>query len=122
MPKAHTRSIYAISWSPVTGRIVSCGGDGKIVVYEEVERGSEIQTSESGAQDEDTPMTNGETAAEQPGQGKWRIVTELEGAHGVFEINHVLWAKRYKDKRSENDEIIVSCGDDSDVVVWVLEE
>ena len=33
LPQAHVRSIYSIGWSKKTGRIVSTGGDGKIVVY-----------------------------------------------------------------------------------------
>ena len=35
LPQAHARSIYSISWSQSTNRIVSTGGDGKIFVYEE---------------------------------------------------------------------------------------
>lgn len=101
LPAAHTRSIYSISWSPNTGRIVSCGGDGKIVVYEEsVEEG-------------DTDM----------GGKPWKIVAELEGAHGVYEVNSVSWSKRFdKDSRGDDDEIIISSGDDGDVKIWILNE
>lgn len=33
LPRTHVRSIYSIGWSKKTGRIVSTGGDGRIVVY-----------------------------------------------------------------------------------------
>ncbi|TGZ84693.1 WD40 repeat-like protein [Ascodesmis nigricans] len=93
LPKAHERSIYAVSWSPRSGRIVTCGGDGKIVVYEE------------------TPKTT------------WKIIAELGNAHGFFEINHVTWSRRFdKDGAGPEEEIIISCGDDGVVNVWVLEE
>lgn len=35
LPQMHSRSIYAIAWSKITGMIVSCGGDGNIFVYKE---------------------------------------------------------------------------------------
>jgi WD40 repeat protein len=93
LPKAHSRSVYSVSWSKVTGRIVSCGGDGKIVVYEEAE------------------------------DNEWKIVAEVGLAHGAYEINCVAWSTRYdKDKRGENDEIIISSCDDGKVNFWVLDE
>ncbi|KAA8894690.1 WD40-repeat-containing domain protein [Sphaerosporella brunnea] len=93
-----------------TGRIASCGGDGKIVLYEE------DKTSAPGAMEVD-----GDAKAEQ-GSKAWKIVAELKGAHGVYEINNVAWSKRYdKDKRGEDDEIIVSVGDDGNVNIWAVE-
>ncbi|RPB17011.1 WD40 repeat-like protein [Morchella conica CCBAS932] len=94
LPKVHTRAVYSVSWSGVSGRIVSCGGDGRIVVYEE----EEVKT-------------------------EWRVVADFEGAHGVYEVNCVAWSKRWdKDRRSDDEEIIVSCGDDGAVNVWELVE
>jgi WD40 repeat protein len=103
LPKAHSRSIYSVSWSKRTGRIVSCGGDGKIVVYEE-------------SRDLSGEKEDGQTSA-------WKIVAEMEGAHGVYEVNCVSWSTRYdKDKRGDSDEIIISAGDDGEVNFWVLVE
>ncbi|KAL7275981.1 Cytosolic iron-sulfur protein assembly protein [Rhizina undulata] len=110
LPQSHSRAIYSISWSKQSGRIVSAGGDGKIVVYEEVL----VVTS---AEDEggNTEMVDGEAKTE------WRVVAEMEGAHGVFEINGVQWSKRWdKDSKDDDDEVIVSCGDDGVVNIWEL--
>lgn len=97
LPQRHDRAIYAVAWSGVSRRIVTCGSDGRIIVYEE--RG--------GA---------GEEAA-----GEWVVVAEVEGAHGVFEVNHVCWARRYDSgRRGEDDEVVVSTGDDGEVKVWIL--
>jgi WD40 repeat protein len=113
LPKAHDRSIYSISWSPRTGRIVSCGGDGKIVVYEE--------DKTAAALDGETMELEGEAKAEEGGKA-WKIIAEFKGAHGVYEVNGVSWSKRYdKDKRGEDDEIIVSVGDDGEVNIWTVE-
>ena len=43
LPQAHVRSIYSISWSKQSGRIVSAGGDGKIVIYKEMQRSWSIE-------------------------------------------------------------------------------
>lgn len=108
LPAIHERSIYSISWSPKTGRIASCGGDGKIVVYKE-------------NPNPDGGNLVGETSASgSKGQGgPWKVIAEIEGAHGVYEINSVAWSKRYdKDRKGEDDEIIVSAGDDGEVNIW----
>ncbi|KAL8824889.1 MAG: hypothetical protein Q9191_004756 [Dirinaria sp. TL-2023a] len=39
LPQVHVRAIYSIAWSRKTGRIVSVGGDGKVVVYGQDEGG-----------------------------------------------------------------------------------
>jgi WD40 repeat protein len=110
LPKAHERSIYSISWSARSGRIVSCGGDGKIVVYEEHLKSA------------DAEAMNGETSAEG-NKGPWKIVAEFEGTHGVYEVNNVQWSKRFdKDKKGNDDEIILSVGDDGEVNIWELVE
>lgn len=116
LPTVHTRAIYSVSWSAKSGRIVSCGGDGRVVVYEEFPA--------------DTPMANTDAdpeelkEAEQPKpkpESEWRIVAEFEGAHDVFEVNCVAWSKRWdKDRRSDDEEIIASCGDDGVVSIWEL--
>lgn len=106
LPQVHTRAIYKVSWSSKSGRIVSCASDGRIVVYEEIAS-------------VDTEMA--EPDEKKPQMTEWKAVAEIEGAHGVFEVNCVQWSKRWdKDAKGENDEVIVSCGDDGVVSVWEL--
>lgn len=35
LPPRHDRAIYSVGWSKISGRVVSAGGDGRVVVYEE---------------------------------------------------------------------------------------
>ena len=113
LPQVHERAIYSVSWSKVTGRIVSSGSDGKIVVYEErwkvqVEHSAETDVQAESGQHE-TPVALTE----------WVVLAELQDAHDVFEVNNVCWApRRDSGKRSENEEVIVSTGDDGEVKVW----
>ncbi|EHY54116.1 putative cytosolic iron-sulfur protein assembly protein 1 [Exophiala dermatitidis] len=54
-------------------------------------------------------------------QMKWTLVALMEGAHDEYEINHVCWAlRRDKDRRFDEEEVIVSTGDEGDVRVWTL--
>ncbi|RPB24111.1 WD40 repeat-like protein [Terfezia boudieri ATCC MYA-4762] len=101
LPAAHTRTIYSVSWcASQPGRIVSCGGDGKLVVYEEFE----VEAQEHGEK-----------------KKEWRIVAEVGGAHGVCEVNNVCWAKRWdKGKRFEGEDLVISTGDDGMVSFWEL--
>jgi WD40 repeat protein len=82
LPKAHDRVIYSVAWSQ-SGLIASTGGDGKVVVYEEVE-------------------------------GNWKIKAIKEAAHGVYEINCIIWGK------PEDGEILWTAGDDGVVKKWRL--
>lgn len=103
LPAAHSLPIYSISWSKKSGRVVSTGGDGKIVIYEEVARG---RSSVGGAIEK-----------------AWEIIAVLEGGHGPYEINHVTWCARFDSgKKYEEEEIIVTTGDDGVVRAWVIEE
>ncbi|KAF2809336.1 cytosolic iron-sulfur protein assembly protein 1 [Mytilinidion resinicola] len=114
LPLRHDRAIYAASWSRRSGMIVSTGSDGRIVVYKEQWKANEPKGVEK-------PV--GVEGNEAATLTEWVVVAEIEGAHDVFEINHVCWAKRYdKGKRSEDEEVIVSTGDDGEVKVWTLEE
>jgi cytosolic iron-sulfur protein assembly protein CIAO1 len=95
IPQRHERSIYSVAWSPFSGRIVSSGGDGRIVVYQEVPADA--------------------------GMFKWVIVAEVQAAHDVFEINHVTWAKRADaGKRDGGEEVVISTGDNGEVRVWAF--
>ena len=125
LPRRHDRAIYAVSWSPRTGMIVSAGSDGRIIVYKERWRGS---SASNGVRDTavaaDAAIGDGERKDEADASlTEWVVVAEIEGAHDVFEINHVCWARRCdKGKRSEDEEVILSTGDDGEVKVWTLEE
>ena len=100
LPSVHTQAIYAASWSK-SGRVVSAGGDGTLVVYEE-------------------RWTAG-------GEGtEWVVVAQANAAHGVFEVNHVAWMPRRAAGKGgreleDGEECIVSTGDDGCVKVWALE-
>lgn len=134
LPRRHDRAIYAVSWSPRTGMIVSAGSDGRIIVYKERWRGSsasngvqETAVAADAAIGDGERKDEAEAAEHSTGADasltEWVVVAEIEGAHDVFEINHVCWARRCdKGKRSEDEEVILSTGDDGEVRVWTLEE
>ncbi|KFY18512.1 hypothetical protein V491_04769 [Pseudogymnoascus sp. VKM F-3775] len=105
LPAAHTRAVYAVAWSEKTGRVVSCGGDSKIVVYGEVEE----KEGESGE----------EKADGGKGPGKWQILATTEMGHGPYEVNHVTWCQRFDGKEGE---MVVSSGDDGAVRAWEVTE
>ncbi|OBT75902.1 hypothetical protein VF21_04421 [Pseudogymnoascus sp. 05NY08] len=110
LPKAHTRAVYAVAWSERTGRVVSCGGDSRIVVYGEVEEGGE-----GGEKGEEKKEGEGEKA----GPGNWKILATAEMGHGPYEINHVTWCQRFDGKDGE---MVVSSGDDGAVRAWEVTE
>ena len=125
LPQVHERPVYAVSWSRKTGKVVSTGSDGKIVVYEErwrkqgadgdVEMKYDLQGIE-------TDLTK-KASIQSPGLTEWIAVAEVENAHDVFEVNHVTWAPRAdKERRHDGEEVIVSTGDDGEVKVWIFDE
>ncbi|KAK4178530.1 putative cytosolic iron-sulfur protein assembly protein 1 [Triangularia setosa] len=90
LPRVHTREIYSVAWSGVTGLVATAGGDGLLVVYEE---------------DEETK--------------EWRVRGRVEGAHGPYEINHVTWCRRFdKGAEGKGEEMLVTTGDDGVVRAW----
>lgn len=96
LPKIHERAVYAIDWSSVSGRIVATGSDGRVVVYEEISTEDKCE---------------------------WKVVAELEEAHGVYEVNHVCWVtRRDRDRRADDEEMIVTTGDDGEVKAWILDK
>lgn len=157
LPRVHSRSVYAVAWGR-SGRVVSTGGDGAVVVYEERWRkrsGDGVATTTDAPEDgvdgregheESKPNgaesvarvtketastseadrqqeTQGETE-EVPEATEWVVIAQIEGAHGVFEVNHVAWAPR-RDKNGggtvDDEEVIVTTGDDGTVKVWTLD-
>lgn len=132
LPAAHDLPIYSVSWSPRTGRVVSTGSDSKIVVYEE--RRKENTDAQSAApvitttqqQEEEEGHQQEEKEEKSLDETEWIIVATLETGHGPYEINHVTWSKRYDNKNSgsgtsgDEEEMIISTGDDGTVKAWVL--
>lgn len=137
LPKRHVRTIYSVAWSKESHRIASVGGDGKLVVYEEcstgtlsnghmngvehddIEAGSDGAAEHAKAQAMDigvqlTSENNSQNTAKK--DSSWQVVAEHDCAHGVFEINHVAWAKAKVDGSSK--EVIVTTGDDGEVKIW----
>ena len=130
LPQVHERPVYALNWSKKTGRVATTGSDGKIVVYEERLKGSRIEQRDANG---DTAMADGngevpkEDSVYRPDGDKtnlteWIVVAEISDAHDVFEVNHICWAPRAdKGKRSDDEEVLISTGDDGEVKVWILD-
>lgn len=114
LPEVHVRSVYAVDWSSRTGLIVSCGGDGTIAVYREV-LDETADVVMNGTAEESSNDVSGRKST------RWIVVATIEAAHDEYEVNHVCWSiRRDKDKRWEDEEIIVSTGDDGTVRLWTL--
>jgi WD40 repeat protein len=107
LPKAHDREIYSISWSKKTGRVVSTGGDSKVVIYEERPKAKTA--------DGETADSGNETETE------WHILTILAQGHGPYEINAVSWCGRFDGGRKGEEEMIITTGDDGQVRAWAIE-
>lgn len=95
LPRSHQGDIYTVAWSKDSGRIASAGEDGNIIVY------SQIQSS----------ATNDHV--QHSATGGWVIEAEKVSAHGVYEINHLLWGGM-----RNGVEVLFSCGDDAQTNVW----
>ncbi|KAK4223029.1 putative cytosolic iron-sulfur protein assembly protein 1 [Podospora fimiseda] len=70
------------------GVVATTGGDGKLVLYGEDK------------------------------EGKWKVLGQVEGAHGDYEVNHVVWCRRWDGGRKGEEEMLVSTGDDGVVRGW----
>ncbi|EED20243.1 WD repeat protein [Talaromyces stipitatus ATCC 10500] len=107
LPAAHDLAIYAVAWSKRSGLIASTGADGRIVVYTE----EFVDNKKQKGNDEEM-----DTSPDTPFKTEWRIVASIEAAHGIYEVNHIAWAKR-GDRRGEQkeDEMLISTGDDGSV-------
>lgn len=140
LPEIHVRSIYAVDWSRTTGLVVSCGGDGAIVVYKEVPVPTSVNENDAAAaatvatadvdMNETTPQPQ---LANDPAEGddisppyklrkmQWVVVALIETAHDEYEVNHVCWAERRdKDRRFDGEQVVISTGDEGHVRIWAL--
>ena len=132
LPIVHVRGIYAAAWSQKTGRIVSSGSDGMVVVYQEEwfsrDKGTETtlngDQSDGSGGNKDVEERGGMDEQEEKAT-RWRNIAQIEAAHGVFEVNHVAWARRPKPRQGaqeadEERELVITTGDDGAVKVWEL--
>ncbi|KAM5453237.1 Cytosolic iron-sulfur protein assembly protein [Microsporum audouinii] len=128
LPGEHDLSIYSVSWSKRSGLLASTGADGKIVIYGERPKLSHLHgdsgelpvpSSKGAVAIEDIQVTN--TLAIET---EWHILSTIEAAHGIHEVNHVCWAKRGNpDSRldgrlNQQEEILLSTGDNGIVRAW----
>lgn len=98
LPQTHDLSVYAVAWSKRTGLVATVGADGRIAVFEErFVPGSGLRT-------------------------EWANVATVHGGHGIYEINHVSWARRADRGREEGkeEEVLVTAADDGSVKVWMM--
>lgn len=136
LPKVHDLSIYAVAWSKKqAGLLASTGADGKIVVYQE----KLVTGTANGTGEEAAAVPNGDdkmdseptdpaaAAAESELKTEWSVLASIEAAHGIYEVNHVCWAKRADQKGkvdgeggNEDEEVLITTGDDGQVKVWRL--
>ncbi|KAI1499447.1 WD repeat domain-containing protein [Biscogniauxia marginata] len=133
LPEVHTRDIYSAAWSAETGRVASTGSDGTIILYQEEDGGvgvngsmTESADDEAAAElDGDVHMTNGHPEKRSGGPSSsrtWKVISSTPNGHGPYEINHVVWCKRYDmgcppEKRGI-EEMLVTTGDDGIVRPW----
>ncbi|KAM3487245.1 hypothetical protein MY3957_009459 [Beauveria namnaoensis] len=129
LPATHHRDIYAAAWSAQTGVVASTGSDGKIVMYREDFEAEAATTTVAAGPDSDQPMTDGtedqSLALQQPpstlhGSAKWSIIGTKENAHGPYEVNHIMWCKRYDGGASARgeEEMLITTGDNGIVQPW----
>lgn len=132
LPQRHERAIYAVAWSK-DGRIASTGGDGRIVIYKEfpiiteatptngrlLPDSDKIPVNDGMAPkekgDDDGEISSNRISDSSKPMNEWRVITVIEKAHGLYEINHLCWASRGQGKEED---VIVSAGDDGTVKVW----
>ncbi|RAK74091.1 iron-sulfur cluster assembly protein CIA1 [Aspergillus fijiensis CBS 313.89] len=112
LPLVHDLAVYSVAWSRRTGLVASVGADGRVVVYEE-RRVDDAQVKE-----------DPKVALSLLPPTEWVVVAVLNGAHGIYEINHVAWAKRADRGRdpSKEEEVLITTADDGSVKVWTVQQ
>ncbi|KAF7595743.1 Cytosolic iron-sulfur protein assembly protein [Aspergillus hancockii] len=115
LPHMHELSIYAVAWSKRTGLLASVGADGRIVVYEELFMIAPPQTIDADSPTDASTIPSPST--------EWVAIAMMDGAHGIYEINHVAWAKRAdrgREEGKEREEVLVTTADDGSIKIWTL--
>ncbi|RAL09267.1 iron-sulfur cluster assembly protein CIA1 [Aspergillus homomorphus CBS 101889] len=117
LPPVHDLAVYSVAWSSRTGLIASVGADGRIVVYEERFVAKDAQAMET-----DASLPDEQQRPPKQPLTEWVVVAVLVGAHGIYEINHVAWAKRADRGRdtTKEEEILITTADDGSVKVWTV--
>lgn len=107
LPMAHDLSIYAVAWSKRTGLVATVGADGRIALYEE-----QFMPASS--------MSDGSSSDAL--RTEWVNVAVMDGSHGIYEVNHVSWAKRADRGRDEGkeEEVLITTADDGSIRVWTI--
>ena len=106
LPRVHELAIYAVAWSKRSGLVASVGADGRIVVYEE----------------RFTSDNEGEGGEIHPAATEWSVIASTVGGHGIYEINHVAWAKRAdRGRKQDDEEVLVTTADNGSVKVWTIQ-
>lgn len=135
LPKVHDLSIYAVAWSKKRdGLLASTGADGRIVVYQEklatettsgAANGTGEDTVPNGNKMDSEPTDPTAAATENVPKTEWTVLASIEAAHGIYEVNHVCWAKRADQKEKVDgedgdgeEEVLLTTGDDGQVKVW----
>ncbi|KAJ9268229.1 hypothetical protein DTO212C5_5676 [Paecilomyces variotii] len=134
LPKAHELSIYTVAWSKRSGLIASTGADGRIVVYEE----RFVPTATASSEDTQPMEIESETpqntsSLDSTLRTEWTVLATIEAAHGIYEVNHICWAKRPRRQQggealntssssaAAEEEILITTADDGSVKVWVVQ-
>ncbi|KKK18784.1 hypothetical protein ARAM_005821 [Aspergillus rambellii] len=128
LPRVHELSVYAVAWSKKTGLLASVGADGRIVVYEE--RFVPLSSGEPQPMETDDALgaagADSSTSASESTHPPtdWKVIAIMDGAHGIYEINHVAWANRADRGREEGkeEEVLVTTADDGSIKVWTVSQ
>lgn len=139
LPKAHDLSIYSVAWSKRSGLVASTGADGRIVVYEErfvpVNTTATTTVADTAAEDQQPKEAEAEThqnPSDPSLRTEWTVLASIEAAHGIYEVNHICWAKRPRRRQDEGaldtsstgkeeEEILITTADDGSVKAWTLQ-
>ncbi|GAA5988077.1 hypothetical protein JCM10908_002053 [Rhodotorula pacifica] len=97
---AHERTIYSLDWKEGgvdrkeggLGRIVSAGGDGRINVFQMLEPSkAPAAPATTVDSDETTVADDAATTPTSSLNPRHILLTQIEDAHGVSDVNHVSW-------------------------------